>query len=174
MEQTVEDQDLEEPNVLTSGSLQSRMQAKRNEAEGRHSELFAVPNWEDMIEVELRMLGWERLRKIAHRHRKVRNEALQELYVCADQIIWATEGFVEVDGDKRTPVQQDWVSLARAGEGARGVMPLGPESTVRQALIALVAHDTRIMALWQEWQDWMKSSRPEMDEELVSDFRTTG
>lgn len=160
--------------VASSGSLRSRMQSTQAAVAERHTELFPVPNWEDMVEVELRVLGWKTMRRIADRHRKIREPALQELYTATDQIITATEGFHEIDGEKRTRVDMDWIGLARAGEGNRGVKSLPEGVTPRQAVLALVVHDTRLMYLWQEWQDWLKSVRPEVDEEVVRDFSTTG
>lgn len=173
MELPDQDLELDEP-VASSGSLRSRMQSKQTATAERHTEFFPVPNWEDMVEVELRVLGWRTMRKIAERHRKIRDTALQELYTAADQIITATEAFYELDGEKQTKVDMDWVSLAKAGEGNRGVKPLPENVTPRQAVLALVVHDTRLMYLWQEWQDWLKSVRPEVDEEVVRDFSTTG
>jgi hypothetical protein len=121
-----------------------------------------------MLAVELRLVGWEALRRIVTKYERQRVPALQELYTAADQILLGTEGFYEVDEDgKRTSVEQSWITLAKA---TGRVLP--DELTPRQALISLVG-DTNVLILWKEWQDWMSSRRTEVEEEVVRDFGMT-
>lgn len=160
---------------LPSGSLSSRMGAAEENITSATTERFPIPNWEDMVEVELRMLGWKKLRAIADVHKKVRNKADQELAIAVHQLVVATEGFYEIEGETSVRVDMDWIKLAKAGSGQRGVVkPLPDTLTETQAVLALVALDTRAMNLWNEWHEWMSSNRSDVDKELVSDFGRTG
>lgn len=149
------------------GSLASRMETRAREIESVYSWVFPIPAWEDMLGVELRLVGWEKLRRIVTKHERQRVPALQELYTAADQLIEATEGFYELEEDRKTPVQETWVTLARA-TGRN----LPDNLTLRQALISLMG-DTNVLILWKEWQDWMSSRRSDAEEEVSKDFGTT-
>lgn len=153
----------------TGGSLAARMKRRGKELENQRTEVFEIPGWEEILAVELRMLGYEESRKIGRRLSKIRNESLQELYSYVDQIVAATEGFYEVDGDRRTPVDKTWMDLARAGAPHK----LPEDLTPRMAVISLVG-DRRVAYLFNDWEEWMRGERPEVDEEVVRDFRTTG
>lgn len=150
------------------GSLASRMEHRAQEIESAVTEIFPIPMWEDILAVELSLVGWERLRKMVAKHNRQRNEAIRELYVAADQLLAATVAFYEVGEDNaQTPVEQTWITLARATG-----KPLSDDLTPRQAVIALMG-DTNVLVLWKEWQDWQSSRRGETDEEVAKDFGTT-
>lgn len=159
-----------------SGSLEARMAARAEEAEADVTEKWAVPGkFSDIIAVELRMLGWKTLRGIGKRHAKNRDQTLQELYVACDQIIAATVAFHEIVVDaegaetyKELP-GETWMSLAR-----RGIKLLPQDLTPRQAMLALIKPDTLVPLLLQEWMEWMKDRRPDVDREVGSDFGMTG
>lgn len=153
---------------LVQSSLAQRMQSRSQELERQVTEVFDIPGWEDILSVELRLMGWQVLRGIGQRNRKVKQVALQELYTAIDSIITATSQFYEVQGERRVTLEGDtWISLAR-----RTGKKLPDELTQRQAVLALVG-DTRVMVLYNEWQEWMQGERREVDEEVMRDFETT-
>ena len=170
-----ENDDVEEDVVVSNGStrepgsLASRIERRAKELESARSEKFPVPNWDDMLAVELRLVSWDALRKIVAKHERQRVPALQELYTAADQILAGTEAFYEIDPETNeyTQVEQNWISLAKATGKA-----LPDSLTPRQAMIALVG-DTNILILWKDWQDWMATRRPEVGDEAKEDFTTT-
>lgn len=152
-----------------SSSLSSRMERRSSELASQKSDIFELPGWDDILEVELRLMGWEALRKIGIRNQKVKSVPMQELYTSVDQIVAGTERFFELDeAGNRKPIRDTWVSLAR-----RTGKNLPQDLTPRQAVIALVG-DTRVMTLYNAWQEWMKGERQEVDEEVVRDFERTG
>lgn len=157
----------EEQLIDGASSLSTRMKARSEELERQVSEVFEIPGWEDVLAVELNMVGWKKLRVIGQRNRKVKDLPTQELYVAIDQLITATDGFFEVFGDERKSINDTWVSLAR-----RTGKPLPDNLTPRQAVLALVG-DTRVMALYNSWQEWLQGERREVDEEVVRDFERT-
>jgi hypothetical protein len=153
-------------------SLEARMAQRAKQIEEQTSDIFPVPLWEDMLAVELRFVGWTTgLRKIVERHKKVRDPAVNELYIAADQVLLATEGFYMVSegpkGEVRTKANTTWVQLARA-TGKK----LPDNLSARQAMVALMG-DTNVLFLWNTWQDWMRSERGTLEEEVVQDFSTT-
>lgn len=150
-----------------AGSLAERMEKRAGELERTVSAIFPLPTWEDILAVELRLVGWESLRRIVTKHERHRVEAIRELYVAADQILMSTEAFYEIKENDRERVETTWQDLARA-TGRK----FGPDLTSRQALIALVG-DTNVAILWRDWQEWMTTRRPEVDEEIAQDFGTT-
>lgn len=151
-----------------AGSLEERMAKRRDSAQRRRSEWFGIPGWDDMLEVQLRLLSWKTMRGIGKRHATQRDESLAEVYTACDQIQAATEGFREVlpDGSHRERPDETWVTLAR-----KGAKNLAESPTPRQAMLALVEEDARLMVgLYRPWQEWMEASRPEVEEELAEDF----
>jgi len=153
------------------GSLAERLQQRSKELETTISAVFPVPTLDDILAVELRLVGWESLRRIVTKHERNQVPAIRELYVAADQIVLGTEGFFEIlDSEgpqRRRKVDHTWQDLARAtGKN------LPQEVTPRQALIALVG-DTNVAILWQQWQEWMTTRRPEVNEEVGKDFGQT-
>jgi hypothetical protein len=161
-----------EERPVRSGSLEARMQERQEKLAHLSTEIFPVPRWEDMLAVELRLVGWKRLNAIIDKHENVRDTGSQRLYVAVDQLVLATVGFHEVkpgvDGDELTPKEDaTWVKLARAAN------PKLPDSiTPRQALIALVG-DTQAIFLWNEWLGWARGARPKVDDQLERDFDRT-
>lgn len=172
-----EHEELEQPQVgaledadngRAPGSLAARMQERASELETTVSAIFPIPTWEEVLAVELRLVGWERLRRIASKHDRVRVDAIKELYVAADQILEGTTGFFEVNGVQRRRIEDaSWQSLAKL-TGKK----LPEDLTPRKAMIALMG-DTNIAIMWADWQQWMTTRRPEVDEEVAQDFGTT-
>jgi hypothetical protein len=161
--------EVEENSIVQSSSLDARMQARSRELESRTSEFFPIPGFEDILVVELQMLGFERQRRIARKHERLRDQTLQELYTAADCLIDATVRFAEVvsEGHVRS-INDDWIELAR-----RTGKVLPQDVTPRKALIAFVG-SFRIVGLWQEWSAWCSGRREAVDREVVSDFGGTG
>lgn len=151
------------------GSLASRVERRSQELQSRVSEVFPIPTWEDILAVELRLVGWEALRRIITKHERQRAEAIRELYVAVDQLLLGTVQFFEInpEDNSRQEVEQTWISLARA---TGKVLP--DSLTPRQAVIALVG-DTNALILWREWQEWMATRRGEVDGEVAEDFGST-
>lgn len=155
--------------VNGAGSLAARMKRRGRELESQRTEVFEIPGWEEILAVELRLLGYDESRRIGRRLDKLRNEDMQELYSYADQIVAATEGFYEVDGDRRTRIDKTWMDLARAA----ATVKLPEDLTPRQAIISLLG-DRRVFYLFSDFEQWMRGERREVDEEVVRDFGTTG
>lgn len=153
---------------LVQGSLASRMKSRARELEGQATETFSIPGWEDILAVELRLVSWSVLRGIGQRNARVKQVPLQELYTACDAILTATVQHFEVKDDgKHESIDDTWMSLAR-----RTGKALPEDLTPRQAMIALVG-DTRIMVLFNEWQEWMQGERRAVGDEVVLDFGMT-
>lgn len=151
------------------GSLAARMKRRGAELENQRTEIFPLPGWDEILAVELRVLGYEESRKIGRKLTRMRDETLQELYSFIDQIVAATEGFYEIDGDRRTPIDKTWMDLARAAAAHK----LPEDLTPRRAVLSLLG-DRRVAYLFSDWEEWMKGERQEVDEEVMRDFGTTG
>lgn len=156
-----------EPAVPVGHSLSSRMANRHEQLAKNTTEVFPIPGWEDMLAVELRVLPYSTIRKVGQRNEKIRDEVLQELYSIADQLVIATEGFYELDGEQRIPLDDDWVSLAKR-------LPDCPdEATARQAILFLVG-EQRIHFLASEWLEWARNTHGDIEKEVSQDFGTTG
>lgn len=166
-----ESADVGDPSVPASGdSLEARMARQRDVLEGARTERFPIPGYESVVEVELRMLGYRRSRKIGEKHERVRDTAVRDLYIAADSLLEATVAFYEVHGDEPDDTPTDgitWVKLARAA-----VSSLPENATPRQAILALLG-DERLPYLADDWAKWMRSERGEVDEEQAAGFTTT-
>jgi len=163
---------VEEPEPIEPGlALDSRMEARGDELARQTSEWFPLPGYDDILEVELKPLGWKTSSSIQHRNERVRDPGTRELYNMADQIIRATMGFRQVwpEDEEREPqpITDDWVSLAKR----RRMCPENPTS--RQALLFLLT-DARVPQLFQDWILWTREVRKENDEEVGRDFSPTG
>ena len=157
------------PAPPQEGSLAARMATRSEELEKQTSERFPIPGWEDILEVELRALGYRALRQALTRNERVRDEATRELYTVADQLLMATVGFWEVPQNGGQPRQMDetWESLAKR-------LPNCPDgATPRQALLFLVG-DKRLHFLAQDWGEWAKTVDKQVHDEVQADFGLTG
>lgn len=155
----------EQPSVVSS-SLGDRMRRRARQLEQRYTEVFPLPRFEDILGVELRAMGYEAMRKIGQRHQRVRNEALQELYIAADTVIAATESFFEFAGNERQSITTSWQRLAV------DVKEVAGDVTPRQAIIALLG-DTNVVFLFNDYQEWLRATRPDFEEEMSADFPET-
>jgi hypothetical protein len=173
--QEVEDQieeriEAKESRRLDSGpSLQARMEAHAEELRKDVSEKFPIPGWESMLMVELRRIGFKRIRVLQKRNERIRDPSIRELYSMCDQILAATVGFHEIleNGDTKE-IPDDWVSLAQN-------LPDCPdEITPRQAILFLTGDDKRIHFLAAEWGGWSRAGDSDEAEEVRADFVPTG
>jgi hypothetical protein len=161
-------QDEPEPKPA-SGSLAGRMEGRATELAKQTNAWFPIPGYEDMLEVAFTPLGYQTMHRIQTRNaRKIRDESLATLYNLADQLVVATDGFREVQGEKKIPLDgETWVSLAER-------LPGCPERpTARQAVLFLIG-DSALPFLVQEYGDWARQRRQDNEEEVVRDFVTTG
>jgi hypothetical protein len=153
----------------SAGSLAGRMASRQEELAKNSTEVFPLPGWEDMLGVELRVLSYSAIRKIGQRNEKIRDEVQQEMYNIVDQLITATEGFVEINGETgdQSSIEESWVTLANK-------LPNAPDDiTPRQAVLFLVG-DKRIHFLAADWMEWSRASAHDLDKEVGSDFDLTG
>jgi hypothetical protein len=151
-----------------SNSLGDRMKARASELEKQQAD-FPIPGYDDVLEVELRALGYQTIRRVQRKNEKIRDPTVQELYTLADQLLTATQGFREVFPDDREPQEIDdtWVTLAKR-------LPNCPEDvTPRQAILKVIG-DKRLAFLVQDWSEWARTVRSDVDEEVVADFGATG
>jgi hypothetical protein len=95
-------------------------------------------------------------------------DALQELDTAADHLIAATVAFYEnrPDGSRERIEDGSWVGLAR------NVKPLKAEATDRQAVLVLM-RDSPTIFLWSDWQEWLKTRKEDVDDEVMEDFTLT-
>ncbi len=155
-----------QPSQPAGNSLSDRMAARAEYLAQHQTEKFTIPGYEGVLEVELRLLGYKTIRKTIARNEKIRDTGERELISMADQIVRATVGFFEVDGEERRPIEDSWMTLANR-------MPLAPdEMTPRKAIMFLVGD--RLHFLVEDFADWARTVRPEVDEEVMSDFGPTG
>lgn len=166
--------ELDEPDEVAvpepvGESLEARMARRRTALESATTERFAIPGYESVVEVELRMLDYRHTRRIGKRHERVRQEEVRELYIAADSIIDATVAFFEVHGMEAEdePTNVSWVSLARSA-----VPSLDANTTPRQAILALL-DGQRLAHLADDWSKWMRSERGDVDDEQAEVFRRT-
>jgi hypothetical protein len=161
----------DESNRLDSGpSLRSRMEAHAEELRKDVTEKFLIPGWESMLLVELKRLGYKRIRALQKRNERIRDPGTRELYSMCDQIVDATVGFHEVlpNGAARELPDDTWVTLAR------NVPNCPDEITPRQAILFLTGDDKRVHFLASEWGEWSRAGDTDEAEEVRADFVSTG
>jgi hypothetical protein len=167
----------DEPEVPApqGSSLDARMQRRAETITGQETEWFPIPGWEDMLEVELKLLTHKSQSAIVHHNQRTRDEGLQELYNMADFIVRATCGFRELTGTDEAdePTYEDlpndtWQTLAVRAFGSDA-----SRLTERQAFLKLVT-DKRVKYIVTDWEKWGKSIKPEQEESLAADFAGTG
>jgi hypothetical protein len=153
-----------EPEVADS-SLRSRMQQRSEQLEKVTTERFPVPGYDDLLEVELRVTGMRQATRIAQRNERQRDPGTKNLYVMCDLLLGATVQFWRSGADQ--PLKETWTDFAQMVDGC-------PDNvTPRQAMIFLLK-EHRVPWLYTSWEEWMRSSRPEVEEELTRDFTPTG
>jgi hypothetical protein len=161
--------DLLEPEAIEAdGSLRARMQQRAEDLSKITTERFPVPGFEDLLEVELRIVGMRSAAKINKRNERVRDQGTKQLYLLCDLLLTATVQFWQVlPNSPSRPLTEGWVELAQMIDGC----PDRP--TPRQALIFMLK-EHRVPQLAAEWETWMTSAQTDADKELAEDFAPTG
>jgi hypothetical protein len=151
-------------------SLASRMAARSEELARQTTVRFPIPGWEDILEVELRSLGYKTLRRAISANERIRDQGTREMYAMADQILMATVAFWEVPSNgtgEAKQMDETWESLAKR-------LPNCPDAaTPRQALLFLVG-DKRLHFLVGDWGEWAKNADKGVEDEVQQDFGVTG
>ena len=157
-------------NGAVPGSFDARMQERRVQREQRTTQIFDVPGFEDLFQVEMQVVGYKRMADIALKHQRQRDESLQALYIAADQVLAATVGFHKVRDDGRGIEEAEgatWLTLAHAFDPQ-----LGPDTRPRVAVIRLL-DGPGVLALNNDWYAWNTRGNGTVDRELGLDFLTT-
>jgi len=153
---------------LEGTSLENRLRRHRSELDRYQTEKFPVPRWGRMVHVELGVVGYKRLARIADSHRRVRDEPTRNLYIGADALLAATVAFYEVKADgSLEPADLDWVKFARAA-----YPELDAATSARVALIKVIGDDL-LPEFVQEWRDWNRERGEDSDSELAADLGAT-
>jgi hypothetical protein len=156
----------DEPKPIDS-SLRSRRQHRSEELSKVTTEVFPLPGWEDLLEVELRVQGIRAATLASKHNERVRDEGTRSLYIMCDLLLRATVAFWQVTSNGSKPVEGSWVELAKNLEDCP------PSPTPRQAMIFLLK-EHRIPWLYANWETWMRTAKVEIDEEIARDFTPTG
>jgi hypothetical protein len=152
------------------GSFETRMQERRRQRERRTTELFEPPGFEDLFRVEMQTVSYKKLADIALRHQRQRDEALQALYIAADQVLTATVGFRKVGPDGELQELDEpltWGDLARAFDPTI-------DATVRpRAALIRLLEGAGVVELNGDWYTWNTRGNAQVDRELQEDFPET-
>jgi hypothetical protein len=167
-----EDDQFEDDAPVEFASLAQRVNQRRAELQSQRTVTLDVPGYVGILAAEYRLLTWPTIRKIAHRHRKVRDEGVRELYVASDTLLLACEQVFEVkENGLSRPLGLKWGPELAV---KLGVDNLPEASTNRQALIAIFDVDSRIVGHYSEYVEWQQGEGVEVDQEVVADFVPTG
>lgn len=176
MSATLDDTRLDEASAETQvadGSLASRIAARRAKLQANSDKVFDVPGYEGILAARYRVLGWTEMRGIGKRHERMEDEALQELYVAADNLILACDDVLEVKPDgTRESLNLRW-GTALADRLGVTVPENVPGSRERQALLAIIARDTWVITHYGEVAMWQESATEDVDETVVADLGGT-
>lgn len=160
------DEVVDEPTPVL-GSLEERIAARRQQLEQNQTELFDVPGFEGIVQVELRLVGAKRQLAVMKEHQRIRAEEKQVVRVACDLILAATVQFhAVVDDEGNTELAEDvtWKKLAQAYD------PL-LDGTIqgRQALVRMIG-ENGVLDLLAEWKEWMRTRGQKLTTELSQDF----
>jgi hypothetical protein len=149
-------------------SLRARMQRRAEELAAERTQKWPIPRFGEFLEVELRPLSWDLIRKIADHHARVKSSAQRELLTATDHLLRATVGFFDVSGDEEKPLPDEtWQGLA-----VYAFPDLPQDGGPRMAMIRM-CEAKQVMWLWNEWMEWQKEEQPEIDKALFEDFEKT-
>lgn len=161
-------------DVANAGSLEDRMVVAEQNRETATTEDFPIPGWTSVAWVRLKVIGHKLQRKQVEQNRRVRDRATLDIYVAADTILAATDGFYMVEDDGETLTEDH--SLDGGAGGWRqlgiGVKKMGQQTTPRQALIRLIG-DERVVPFYTEYIEWLQGEREKINQEQTEDFRST-
>jgi hypothetical protein len=158
--------------VSRNGSFEDRMQEVRKQREQRTTEMFEVPGFEHLFEVEMQVLGVKKMNDIAFKHTRVRDDSMRALYVEADQVMAATVAFHKFrgDGSGETDLAEGmtWMDAARAYDPNLSVT-VSP----RAAIIRLLDDGKGLGELHGSWYTWNTRGNESVEKELGQDFMET-
>jgi len=149
------------------GSLEERVAARREKLESKTSELFDVPGYEGIFQVELRLLGGKRQFAIIEALERVHSDYQKALAAAADMVVASTVAIhAVVDEEGKTALAEGvtWTRLATAAD-----KNLDPALKPRVALIRLLT-ENGVLELAGEWRNWMKNRGVKVEQELEKDF----
>ncbi len=64
---------------MSNSSLSPRIAHRREQLESHQSEWFPIPGYEDVLEVELRLLGYSKIKRVIARNEKVRDPEIRDI-----------------------------------------------------------------------------------------------
>ncbi len=163
---TYDDEVADEPTAL-AGSLEERVAARRRQLEERTTELFDLPGFEGICQVEMRVVGAKRQLAIMNEHQRIHDESKKVVRVACDLILAATVQFhsiVDDEGTTKLAEGVSWKSMAQAYDKTL-------DNTVRgrQALVRLLT-ENGVLDLLADWREWMRTRGVKVAEELKTDF----
>lgn len=153
--------------IPTPGSLEQRVAERREKLEQKTTELFDVPGYEGVFQVELRLLGGKRQFGIVEALERVHDDYRKALSAATDMILASTVGIHAIVDDEGTTALAEgmtWLRLAQAAD-----KKLGPEVKSRAALIRLLG-ENGVLDLAGEWRMWMRNRGTKVDRDLERDF----
>lgn len=156
-----------EPPAGQPGSLEDRVGKRRETLEKRTTELFDVPGYQGVFQVEMRILGGKRRYAISEEHERVADEYQKGLRTAADSILKATVAIHSVlDEEGNTAVAEgvSWIRLARAAN-----KNLGDDVKARPALIGMIG-ENGVIQLAEDWMKWMRTRGVKVEKDLEKDF----
>jgi hypothetical protein len=151
----------------TPGSLEERVGKRREQLEKKTTEMFDVPGYEGVFQVELRLLGGKRQFAIVEALERVHDDYQKAIRAAAEMILASTVAIHEVvDDEGNTQVAEGvtWLRLAKAAD-----QKLGPEIQPRVALIRMIS-ENGVLELAGEWRLWMKNRGVKVEKALARDF----
>jgi hypothetical protein len=159
-----------DPVADAQKSLEERMAQANKTRREVTTENFPVPGWSDFIWVRLKALSHKLQRNAVDRNQRVRPQATQDMYIAADMLVAATEGFLEVklldDGEEElVEYPTSWLEIARVVYGM-------VEATPRQAIIRTVGVDN-IVIFYGQYIQWLTGERERIQGEQAEDFPAT-
>jgi hypothetical protein len=163
------------PAPTQAGSLADRARQRRESIRKQNTERFTVPGYDGIIEAEYRLLDWKRIGKVqsAHDRLRRRDEDLAALYSAADLLIAANVDIYDLGpaaGAESKSLGLTWgPALARE----LGVEDLPDNCTARQALLAILVVESRVIDHFRDYERWQQGHAPRADEEAVRDFEGT-
>jgi hypothetical protein len=149
------------------GSLEARVAERREKLEQQTTELFDVPGFEDIFQVELRVVGGKRQHAILTEHERVHDEYQKLIRSGADMLLAATVAFhavVDAEGNTQPAEGATWKALARAAH------PDLPDTVKGRVALLRLLGENGVFDLVAAWRTWMKTRGQKINRELEKDF----
>lgn len=154
------------PAAPTAGSLEERVAQRREKLERKTTEMFDVPGYEGVFQVELRLLGGKRQYAIVDALERVHDDYQKAIRAACDMLLAATVQFhavVDEEGGTQPAEGATWLRLAQAAD-----RNLGPDTQPRVALIRMLG-ENGVIELAGEWRMWMKNRGAKLEKDLEQD-----